>query len=166
MVDPTSFLASKVPGLSIGGSSNVPSYEGVTPGKDPWGGIKVPSWETKPDWKAASGGIKWDSGFGVDDTGMFEKLFDKTKQTDKYRQRAEKESEESSSGGISTKPGFAVSLGDGLSAVQGQTTVLPGQPGSPGLLGPIAGAVAPFASAIPGIGPFLGAGLKVLSQVA
>lgn len=66
-----------------GGYGDLPGYKNPLP-------KETPSWGGDYDWKGGSKGIDWGSGFDVDKSGMFEKLFDKAKQTDKYRDWGEK----------------------------------------------------------------------------
>lgn len=66
-----------------GGYGNLPGYENPLP-------KETPSWKGDYDWKGGSKGIDWGSGFDIDKSGMFEKLFDKAKKTDKYRDWGEK----------------------------------------------------------------------------
>jgi hypothetical protein len=74
----------------MGFYDNLPGYK--NPLED-----KTPSWGGDYDWKGAGGGIDWDKAkFGVAEDGdskwggVFSNLFDKTKNTEKYRSEAKR----------------------------------------------------------------------------
>lgn len=75
----------------MGFYDNLPGY------KNPLGD-KTPSWGGDYDWKGSGGGIDWGKAkFGVADGddnskwgGVFSNLFDKTKNTEKYRSKADR----------------------------------------------------------------------------
>jgi len=95
------------------------------------------------DWGSFSKGVDWDQTPGIDKSGLFESLFDKTKKTDKWRSRAE---EDDSPFGYKSKGfyggewsrGGGGRILDNLSVVQPQQLspmFIPGQEGKPGFLG-------------------------------
>jgi len=72
----------------MGFYDNLPGYKNPLP-------ANTPSWGGDYDWKGASGGMDWDKAkfSSADDSkwgGVFSNLFDKTKNTEKYRSRAER----------------------------------------------------------------------------
>lgn len=75
--------------ISIGGKDTSGGYGSIGGGyKNPLP-KDTPSWGGGYDWSGSSKGIDWKAGFDIDRSGMFEKLFDKAKKTDKYRQWGE-----------------------------------------------------------------------------
>ena len=118
---------------SDGGFYGTPGYQNPL-GKD------GPSWGGSFDWKGGSKGIDWESGFGIDKSGLFESLFDKSRKTDKYKSRAERNTDPWGSGagvrfGEATQ-GRGTQLLENLSALYPQQHApmfIPGQQGEPSL---------------------------------
>jgi hypothetical protein len=144
------------------------SYGDIQPGyKNPLEGSG--SIKKDYDWGSFSKGVDWNQTPEIDRSGLFESLFDKTRQTDKYRSRAERESDYDSDrafGGEWNRPSSGQVLENlGVVYPQQQSPMyLPGQQGRPGLFSQIAGVAAPFANLIPGAGPVISAGLGAVSQ--
>lgn len=88
---------------------------------------------------------------------MFSGLFDKAKNTDKYRgfaeQKAKKEEDVQSLGRAFGMEGKAGQVLDNLAAVYPHQTVLPGSPGSSGMLGTVGGLVGGLGTALGVFGP-------------
>lgn len=104
----------------------------------------------------------WKTGFGPDRDEIFSSLFEKTKDTDKYRKWAGGQSDYKPKSEPFGIPGKAGQVLDNLAAVYPQQTVLPGTPGSPGIggaLGTLAGIGASF---IPGLGPGIAAAMPAI----
>ena len=148
---------------------NSASYKGIGSGyENPFGG-NAPSWKQDYDWGGASKGINWDSKFGIDKEGLFERLFDKSRNTDKYRSWGEQ--------GFRGGGGqFGASFGDpiygrgnqvldNLSVLYPQQHApmfIPGAEGKRGLgstIGTLAGIGASF---IPGLGPGIAAAMPAI----
>lgn len=137
-------------------------------------GDSAPSWSgDNYDWGKNSKGIDWNSGFDVDRTGMFEKLFEKSKQTDKYRSRAENQTDYGSSS--SSKVSFGDAIGGSVFPVTDSVTAvvapqhapvhMQGVQGSPGILSQVAGIAAPVVGLMGGpTAPFIAAGLGGISR--
>lgn len=148
---------------------NSASYKGISPGyENPFGG-NAPSWKQDYDWGGSSKGINWDSGFDIDKEGLFEKLFDKSRNTDKYRSWGEQ--------GLRRGAGqFGASFGDpiygrgsqvldNLSVVYPQQHApmfIPGAEGRRGLGGAIGTLAGIGASFIPGLGPGIAAAMPAI----
>lgn len=102
-----------------------------------------PSWSGNFDWEGGSKGINWKSGFGIDKSGLFESLFNKSKKTDKYLSRAERNGNPWGSGvrfGDSTQ-GRGTQLLENLSALYPQQHApmfIPGEKAEPSIAEKIA----------------------------
>lgn len=144
-----------------GGYGNLPGYENPLP-KD------TPSWGGDYDWKGGSKGIDWGSGFDIDKSGMFEKLFDKAKDTEKYRRMGESSgfsggSQQGAFGGGMASGGSGKVL-ENLGVVfpqQHSPMFIPGAEGKKGLGGTIGSLVGGIGGALIG-GP---AGFGIGSQL-
>jgi hypothetical protein len=147
-------------------------YGSIKPGyKNPLGGSG--SIKGDYDWGSFSKGTDWSQRPGLDRSGLFESLFDKSRNTDKYRSRAERGFDSDNGFRADRAFGGELSKGGGgqilenLGAIypqQHSPMYLPGQQGERGMFSKIAGVAAPFASLIPGVGPVVSAGLGAASQ--
>jgi hypothetical protein len=152
--------------FSIGGKNDGTGYGSVGPGyKNPLP-KDTPSWSGSWDWKGAGGGIDWNKPkFSVADSdeeewgSRFSKLFDKAKQTDKYRSMGDRPfgGEWSRGLGGNILENFGVYEPQKMSPL-----VIPGQEGKRGIGGTIGGLVGTAASFIPGIGPGIAAALPAI----
>ncbi len=152
------------------------SYGGIGPGyKNPFEGTS-PSWKQDYDWGGSSKGINWDSGFGIDKEGLFEKLFDKSRSTDKYRSWGERGYRDRNerpgvSWGVNNSGGSFQTGPDlwGVNPQQHSPLVIEGQRGRGGLFGQAGGLAGTLGTAF-GIfgplGPAIGAGLGGLVDTA
>lgn len=121
-------------------------------------GKDAPSWDTgKYDWKGNSKGIDWNSRFDIDKTGMFEKLFGKAKETEKYRSMLTERDEDrrSRSGAQFGEPtaGRGTQVLENLGALYPQMQApmfIPGVEGKKGIGGTIGGLVGTIGGAIIG----------------
>jgi hypothetical protein len=66
-------------------------YGEIKPGYESPFGKNAPSIKGDYDWSGASKGVDWSGKFSVDKDDLYGKLFDKSRQTDKYRSMAEEE---------------------------------------------------------------------------
>lgn len=163
------------------GGSFAGGYGEIGPGyKNPLG-ENAPSVGGNYDWGSYSKGTDWGGKFGIDKSGLYEQLFGKAKQTEKYRSQAEdfgaqQKKQQFGWGGDMTR-GFGGQLLENLSVYEPakmSPIFLQGQQGSPGFLGSgggkaiagIAGvALAPFTGgASLAFAPFVGQGLESAGQ--
>lgn len=159
------FLAgSSLPSAPSSGFYGAPGYENPL-GKD------APSWDTgKYDWKGNSKGIDWNSGFDIDKTGMFEKLFGKAKETEKYRSMVERDEDRRSRSGVQfgePTAGRGTQVLENLGALYPQQQApmfIPGVEGKKGLGSTIGGLVGIGASFIPGLGPGIAAAMPSIGS--
>lgn len=121
------------------------------------------SWNHSIDWKNYNKDTDFSSVYNSDTTGMFKGLFDKAKDTDKYRKWSEKRDDQEKQGAESsmTTQGKASQVLDNLAAVYPHVTTIqqPGSSGFGGALGTLAGIGASF---IPGLGPGIAAAMPAI----
>lgn len=166
--------------INFGGSFGG-GYGDIAPGyKNPLG-KDAPSVGGDYDWGSYSKGTDWGGKFDIDKSGLYEKLFGKTRQTDKYRSQAEdfgmQQKRQQYGFGGEWGRGFGGQLLENLSVYEPakmSPVFLPGQQGSSGFLGSgggkalagIAGlALAPMTGgASLSFAPFVGQGLESAGQ--
>ncbi|MFN9951828.1 MAG: hypothetical protein ACK55I_01920 [bacterium] len=126
--------------LNIGGKFDG-GYGEIKPGYENPFGKNGPSLKENYDWSGASKGIDWGGKFSIDKDDLYGKLFDKSKQTDKYRTMAEEESSprrKSFAWGGDWSKGYGGQVLENLSVYEPQKMspiFLEGAQGSPGFLG-------------------------------
>lgn len=127
--------------FNIGGQFNG-GYGEIKPGYESPFGKDAPSVKGEYDWGSFSKGTDWNGKIGVDKEDLYGKLFDKSRQTDKYRSMAEEEGSSSKKkpfgwGGDWSK-GYGGQILENLGVYEPQKmspVFLEGAQGSPGFLG-------------------------------
>lgn len=134
---------------------------------------KPPAFEPGPGFDPKDSGISWNESFKFKPSSNLTSYYDMTKKGLFDKAEDKRDSQDSDrfgrdSGGFGRgTEGSAGKVLDNLGVVfpsQHAPMFIPGMQGEQGLFGKIAGAAAPFASLIPGAGPFISAGLSAASR--